>query len=190
MLFRSLLGYKLLELQLSEFLNNSFDIYLDIASQNLDEVILSVARSESSANKIAEKVKLAYLIGMPIKEFSDSFPKCNNPLDLNCFLSWRTFANGHYPKYIHGENIAVNNPMTWNNDSIESELSLHKGILMKNNKIRYQNSVSAQAHQGLLWVDFENIPMSKLFEKANYHIADYNLFWSNIRSNFIERMTQ
>lgn len=144
----------------------------------------------SKNNKIAEKVKLAYLIGMPIKEFSDSFPKCNNPLDLNCFLSWRTFANGHYPKYIHGENIAVNNPMTWNNDSIESELSLHKGILMKNNKIRYQNSVSAQAHQGLLWVDFENIPMSKLFEKANYHIADYNLFWSNIRSNFIERMTQ
>ena len=53
-----LLGYKLLELQLSEFLNNSFDIYLDIESQNLDEVILSVARSESSVNEIAEKVSV------------------------------------------------------------------------------------------------------------------------------------
>ena len=50
-----LLGYTLLELQLSEFLNNSFDLYLDSESQNLDEVILSVARSESNANEIAEK---------------------------------------------------------------------------------------------------------------------------------------
>ena len=53
-----LLGYTLLELQLSEFLNSSFDIYLDSESQNLDEVILSVARSESNANEIAEKVSV------------------------------------------------------------------------------------------------------------------------------------
>ena len=53
-----LLGYTLLELQLSEFLNSSFDIYLDSESQNLDEVILSVARSESHANEIAEKVSV------------------------------------------------------------------------------------------------------------------------------------
>ena len=53
-----LLGYELLELQLAEYLNNSFDIYLDSKSQNLDEVILSVARSESKANEIAEKVSV------------------------------------------------------------------------------------------------------------------------------------
>ena len=53
-----LLGYKLLELQLTKFLNNSFDIYLETESQNLDEVILSVARSESNANEIAEKVSV------------------------------------------------------------------------------------------------------------------------------------
>ncbi len=44
-LYFQLLGYKLLEIQLSEFMNTSFDIYLDSESQNLDEVILSVARS-------------------------------------------------------------------------------------------------------------------------------------------------
>ena len=140
--------------------------------------------------EIANKVELAYLIGMPIKEFSDSFPKCNNPLDVNCFLSWRTFASGHYPNYKYGNDIAVNNPMTWSNDSVESNFNLHQGILMKNNKIRFLNAVSAEEHQGLLWVSFQNIPLGKLFEKSNYHIADYNLFWSNIRANFIDRMTQ
>ena len=53
-----LLGYKLLEIQLSKFINRSFDIYLDAQSQYLDEVILSVARSESNANEIAEKVSV------------------------------------------------------------------------------------------------------------------------------------
>ena len=57
-IYFQLLGYKLLELQLSEYLSNSFDIYLDSESQNLDEVILSVARSESNANQIAEKVSV------------------------------------------------------------------------------------------------------------------------------------
>ena len=30
--------------------------------------------------------------------------------------------------------------------------------------------------------------MQKIFEKNDYHIADYNLFWLNIRQNFYERM--
>ena len=53
-----LLGYQLLEFELSEFLNDSFEIYLDLESQNLEEVILSVARSESNADEIAEKVSV------------------------------------------------------------------------------------------------------------------------------------
>ena len=53
-----LLGYQLLEFELSEFLNDSFEIYLDLKTQNLEEVILSVARSESNANEIAEKVSV------------------------------------------------------------------------------------------------------------------------------------
>jgi len=53
-----LLGYQLLEFELSEFLNDSFEIYLDLKSQKLEEVILSVARSESNANEIAEKVSV------------------------------------------------------------------------------------------------------------------------------------
>ena len=53
-----LLGYQLLEFELSEFLNDSFEIYLNLETQNLEEVILSVARSESNADEIAEKVSV------------------------------------------------------------------------------------------------------------------------------------
>lgn len=50
-----LLGYQLLEFELSEFLNDSFEIYLDLESQNLEEVILSVARSESNADEMPKR---------------------------------------------------------------------------------------------------------------------------------------
>jgi len=159
------LAYKDVEMAFKYYLKNYYNgnrIVIAAHSQGTNHAERLLKDFILKNNEIAKKVELAYLIGMPIEEFSDSFPKCNDPLDLHCFLTY----------------------------SLESEFILHKGILMQNNKIRFQKSVSAQAHQGLLWVDFENIPMSKLFEKANYHIADYNLFWSNIRSNFIERMTQ
>ena len=153
------------------------------AERLLKEVILQ-------NDSIREHLKLAYLVGMPIVDNFADFPLCKNPLDLNCFLSWRTFSTGYYPPYIYGDSIAVTNPITWNSSKLKSDFGDHGGILMKNNKIRYKNCVRAESHQGLLWIDFQNIPMQKLFKQANYHIADYNLFWNNMRSNFIQRMSQ
>ena len=57
-IYFQLLGYQLLEFELSEFLNDSFEVYLNLETQNLEEVILSVARSESNADEIAEKVSV------------------------------------------------------------------------------------------------------------------------------------
>ncbi|MDC6465946.1 TonB-dependent receptor [Flavobacteriaceae bacterium] len=56
-IFFQLLGYSTLEILKIEVLNGT-TIYLQSESQNLEEVILSVARSESNANQIAEKVSV------------------------------------------------------------------------------------------------------------------------------------
>ena len=55
--FFQLLGYSLLELYLDDVEDGS-TVLLYPESQNLDEVILSVARSASSVNQIAEKVSV------------------------------------------------------------------------------------------------------------------------------------
>ena len=52
-----LLGYSTLKILKIEVLNDT-TIYLQSESQNLEEVILSVARSESNVNQIAEKVSV------------------------------------------------------------------------------------------------------------------------------------
>ena len=56
-IFFQLLGYSLLELYLDDIEDGS-TVFLYPESQNLDEVILSVARSASSVNQIAEKVSV------------------------------------------------------------------------------------------------------------------------------------
>ena len=56
-IFFQLLGYSTLEILKIEILNGT-TIYLQSESQNLEEVILSVARSESNVNQIAEKVSV------------------------------------------------------------------------------------------------------------------------------------
>jgi len=56
-IYFQLLGYSTLELLKGTILDGS-SIYLQSESQNLEEVILSVARSESNVNQIAEKVSV------------------------------------------------------------------------------------------------------------------------------------
>ena len=56
-IFFQLLGYSLLELYIDDIQDES-TVFLYPESQNLDEVILSVARSASSVNQIAEKVSV------------------------------------------------------------------------------------------------------------------------------------
>ena len=139
-------------------------------------------------DSILKKVELAYLIGMPINKLKASYPACDRPNDLNCFLSWRTFSYGFYPSYKHGDQIPVTNPISWMKNGSQSLYSSHKGVLFRNRKLKNIQSVSAVVNQGLLWVSFESFPMQKLYERNDYHTSDYNLFWMNIRSNFYERM--
>ena len=56
-IYFQLLGYSLLELYLDDIEDESI-VLLSQESQNLDEVILSVARSASNVNQIAEKVSV------------------------------------------------------------------------------------------------------------------------------------
>ena len=139
-------------------------------------------------DSILKKVELSYMIGMPIHSLIKEYPACENPLDRYCFLSWRTFSHGFYPSYKYGDKIAVTNPINWRKNGAASLYNSHEGILFRDFKLKNPKCLSAVVHQGLLWVTFENLPMQRLYERYDYHIADYILFWMNIRKNFYERM--
>ena len=136
-----------------------------------------------------KQLQLAYLIGMPIVPFSEKLPVCEDQDQTKCFISWRTFADGAKPNYISGDTIACVNPITWNTDTTSSITDDHKGILFRNHRIKCIGKSKARVSNGLLWVKFTKIPFMSVYKRENYHIADYNLFWKNIRDNFESRLS-
>jgi hypothetical protein len=110
---------------------------------------------------------------------------------LDCFLSWRTLAEGYFPKdWEVSDSIFCVNPINWKTDSLLSKKEEHLGILFKNHKIHYPNSLTAYNHNGVVWIKPIKIPFARFYKMKNYHIADYNLYWLNIRNNLRYRLKE
>ena len=169
------------------------------AARLIDEVILP--------NKnLKDQLILGYLIGMPGSGNFKDFPVCEDPLQLNCFMSWNTHGNNYYPydNEVY-KKVVANNPITFSSDKNVSSLELHKGVLMPNFfqmfkyqvlnrpigplKLKNDNKIKAQSSKGSLQLVELNIPWIKIFEKESFHAGDFNFFWLNIRENLFFRLS-
>ena len=83
--------------------------------------------------KIKDRLLLAYLVGMPVKDDFRGFFPCNTPEDINCFMSWTTHGDNINPfdNEVYS-NIVATNPITFSSDLKTSNISNHKGVLMPN----------------------------------------------------------
>ena len=154
------------------------------AEKLLKEVILK----NDSMQKL---LLLSYLPGMPIIQFNKDLPPCNTPSQLDCFLSWRTLAEGYFPsEWSSSDSISCVNPISWKTDSVLSENENHLGILFQNHKIHYPKSIAAYNYKGVIWIKPIKIPFARFYRMKDYHIADYNLYWINIRNNLRYRLKE
>jgi hypothetical protein len=139
--------------------------------------------------KLRNKLVMSYLIGMDINKNEMRIELCQNPVQLNCFLNWRSFNESYYPTdWNYGDNFISVNPITFKNDTLWSDPKQHKGILFPNRRIFLNSSISVRNEKGLTWVKLNNNIFLNKFKKNSYHSADFNLFWVNIRQNLIERL--
>jgi hypothetical protein len=113
------------------------------------------------------------------------------PESTGGYVRWMTVTEGHIPDYFK-ESMARNfvvNPIHFTADRSDySEYDLHGGALTRKLKIRYANALSARPHKGLLWIKPLHPPLGALIRLKDWHVADYNLFWSNIRDNIALRI--
>ena len=152
------------------------------AERLLKEIIM---KNDSMKNLLL----ISYLPGMPIKQFHKNLPPCTSPNQLKCFLSWRTLAEGYFPNdWAINDSISCVNPISWETDTILSEKEDHLGILFQNHRIHYPKSITAYKDNSVIWIKPIKIPFRYFFRMENYHIADYNLFWGNIRDNLSYRL--
>jgi hypothetical protein len=143
---------------------------------------------------LMNKLICAYIIGMPLKENYFSLLKpCSNAGTTGCFVGWRTFKAGYTePKFIANEKFKsiVVNPLTWTTDNQFAAASLNMGGILKNyNKIS-KHAASCIIHDNILWSSKPKFFGNIFLTKKNYHIADINLFYMNIRDNVKRRISE
>lgn len=194
-----------------EDLKTSFEYYM--ANWNKGRPIIIAGHSQGAflaerllkeyfeEKELKNQLVAAYIIGWPVpKEYFTSLKMCEDASQTGCLISWRTYRTGFVPSYIKNRNNSpdnlfrqgnsyVTNPLSWTTDSKNVSKKYNKGsVLTKFNKI-YKQTTNAQIANDLLYIKKPKFPWSFLYLTKNYHIADINLFYLNIREN-VERRIQ
>jgi len=141
--------------------------------------------------EMQDRLVVAYLPGWPIPLTAfNGLKVCADSLQTGCVCGWQTLRKGFIPSYYRNKSTAglATNPLSW--DTLGSPVSRDRNlgsVLTKFNKI-YPRTTNAQLVDGLLFVKKPRFPWSFLFFRRNYHVADINLFYLNIRQNVGQRI--
>ena len=180
----------------------AFQYYLDHYNDKRPIIIAAHSQGALHAKKILQeffdgqdlqrRLVVAYVVGWPVyKNDFKNIPVCNAPEDTGCICSWRTFKSGYMPTsyFPLGDTILVTNPLSWETNNTHVPKEQNSGaVLRKFNKVFYQ-IVDAQINNGILWANKPKFPGSFLFSRENYHIADFNFYYINVRENAQRRVS-
>ncbi|TGE19832.1 DUF3089 domain-containing protein [Hymenobacter elongatus] len=139
--------------------------------------------------KLRKQLVVAYLIGFKVKadEYQTLRP-CEDSTQTGCYVGWNSVEWGNeYPPFDGG--IATN-PLTWTRDTSAAASRLNLGGVPLNFNRIDTAVVDAKVHNGLLWIHPPKplgyprflLPGQPQL-RHSFHIADYSLFYLNLRRN-------
>jgi hypothetical protein len=141
---------------------------------------------------LQSRLVAAYLPGYPIP--GDAFHNiqfADGPGQVGRVHSWMTFAEGYTPDF-HASHIAGStsiHPILFRTESdVWNNWDMHQGVLTRKFKLRHKGSISAALHNGMVWIKPMRIMLGPLLRLKNWHVADVNLFWENIRINLNDQI--
>lgn len=198
----SLLSKKVFDLAYQD-LKHAFEYYLEHYNNGRPIIIASHSQGTTHGRRLLKEffdgtalqkqLVAAYLIGMPVlKDEFENIPVCENAEATGCFVSWRTFKKGYTPKKWVSEDIAVVNPLTWSTNTELADFSLNQGGLLWDFDKLKPSLTNAQinAEKGILWAKKPRFFGNFLLLRRNYHIADLNFYYLNVRENAVLRVEQ
>jgi hypothetical protein len=134
----------------------------------------------------------AYIIGIATeKNTFQKIPACASSSSTGCFVAWTTFKQGYLPPWHPGTatNLVSTNPLSWTLDEEFKPKEMNKGGVFFGFKYA-KNMADAQNHLGILWTNTPYVKGRMFVKIKNWHKADMNLFYSSIRENTGERISQ
>ena len=179
----------------------AFEYYLQHLNQQRPIIIASHSQGTLHAARLiqeffdgkalSQQLVAAYLVGMPLAfdSFEDVEP-CQSASENGCFVSWNTYARDWYPESfkVRYQNAVSTNPLNWRLDESYAPASKNQGAVLRNFNSVKAGINDAQNHRGVLWISKPKFFGNFLMNWKRYHIADYNLFYLNVRENVRERV--
>ncbi len=177
-------------------LRNAFRHYLERYNENRPFIIAShsqgttlgkrLVREFIDGTPLAGKLVVAYLVGIPVEPYYFSaLPVCEDSTQTGCFVSWRTWQRPALPA-TSGPAVVVN-PLSWGRDTALVPRDRNLGGTLR--KLKLQPGLTdAQVHGNVLWINRPHFFGKRLIKFSNWHVADYNLFYANVRANAWQRV--
>lgn len=178
----------------------AFEYYLQHFNQGRPIVIAShsqgsyhcerLLKDYFDGKELQKKLVVAYLVGRAIRPnaFSSIHPS-EAPEVTGVWASWNTFAKNFYPanytRYFEGS--LSTNPLLWNSKTDYAPKELNRGGVAFHFTFAPQLA-DAQNHEGMLWISKPYFKGRFLIRTKNWHRADMNLFYMNIRENVALRI--
>ncbi|RSK45975.1 DUF3089 domain-containing protein [Hymenobacter perfusus] len=183
----------------------AFQYYLDNFNHGRPIIIASHSQGTVHATQLLQdffdtspalrrQLVAAYLIGFNVKadDFQHLRP-CEDSTQTGCYVAWNTVAWGTASKPF--EKAVAVNPLTWTRDTITAPARLNLGGVPHEFNRLDKRVVDAKVANGLVWV---HPPQPKGYPRFllpghpelrnSFHIADYALFYGNIRQNAAARV--
>lgn len=176
---------------------NAFEYYLQYYNNGRPFIIASHSQGTYHARRLLQemidttnlrnRMVAAYVIGYAIYDtmFTNLKP-CENALATGCYITWASYKDGYQPEEKNqlAGNVCIN-PVTWSPYPTGTDGNYNKGTLLLSFRKKYNNACRTKIHDNILWVE-NRLPIFGTMN--NLHIADYNLFWFDIRENVAQRI--
>ncbi len=179
-----------------EDVKGAFEYYLENLNKGRPIIIASHSQGTLHAARLLkeffegkpllQQLVCAYIIGLPVfTDYFSALKPCEDSTATGCFIGWRTFEEGYDAPFVMKEKqkAFVINPLSWTIDTMLAPAKLNKGGILKNFDKVIPGLVHAKIHGSVLWVNKPHFFGNIFLNTKNYHIADYNFFYENIREN-------
>jgi hypothetical protein len=141
--------------------------------------------------KLHHRFIAAYIIGLTVNEgMYQNLRMCETRDETGCYISWMTYKEGHMPKWDYHLTTECVNPLSWKRDTLLVDRSANLGAVVLSTRRISRKSTSARIHRKagemeILWVR-TRAPWFQAMK--NLHVADYGLFYMDIRANVKDRI--
>lgn len=191
-------GEKALDLAYSD-VKRAFEYYMEHYNNGRPFIIAGhsqgthhtrrLVREMIDTTELRDRMVAAYVIGFTVNEaMYDNLKFCSDSSDTGCLISWMSYRDGHVPDGEWYKTTQSINPLTWTMDTALVVRENHAGTVVlnpKHTKPRRMQVRIANIGGNVLWVRTK-APWFRSWK--NLHVADYGLFYMDIRKNVAERI--